>query len=238
VIGKMSGVVTEAEEIREAGLARITEELPRAFLVEEFNRILITKISAPQFQRGIGVFEEKFDLLPFAEAKLYGHNAVHALLGLLASRQGLQLMSQLAEDRELLQLGREAFLQESGAALMARHGGTDVLFTAEGWRQHAEDLLERMINPWLRDTVARVIRDPRRKLGWNDRLIGTMRLALDAQISPRRFAGAAAAALKVVDAERPGSSLRDVLDSFWREPGVSAEQREAVKSLILQESRV
>ena len=88
VIGKMSGVVTVPEQIKAEGLACLVEDSPRALLVEEFNRILITQIRLPGFQRGIGAFIEKPDLLPFEEAKLYGHNAVHALMGYLAARKG------------------------------------------------------------------------------------------------------------------------------------------------------
>ena len=237
VIGKMSRVVTEPEEIRQAGLARITTELPRAFLVEEFNRILITKISLPQFRRGLRVFEEKSDLLPFEEAKLYGHNAVHALLGFLASRKGYRFMSEVGADEALLSFGREAFLLESGAALIAKHQGTDPLFTSEGYRAYAEDLLERMVNPWLRDAVARVIRDPRRKLAWNDRLIGMMRLALDAGVVPRRFAMAATIALESIAKESPSSSPEHLLDSLWPEPDLPAGRKEAIKALILQECK-
>jgi len=74
------GVVTEAAEIKAEGLASLTDGLARALLVEEFNRILISRIILPGFTSGIRVFEEKDDLLPFEEAKLYGHNAVHAML--------------------------------------------------------------------------------------------------------------------------------------------------------------
>ncbi|MEZ4612253.1 MAG: hypothetical protein R2838_18735 [Caldilineaceae bacterium] len=31
---------------------------------------------------------------------------------------------------------------------------------------YADDLIARMVNPFLRDGVARVARDPARKLGW------------------------------------------------------------------------
>ena len=202
VIGKMSGVVTAT-----GSLVAITDDLPRAFLVEEFNRILITQISVPGFRRGIEVFAEKPDLLPFEEAKLYGHNAVHALLGYLANQRGYQFMSDLAGDAELMQLGREAFLVESGPALIARRGGLDPLFTPAGYQAYAEDLLRRMMNPWLSDAVVRIIRDPRRKLSWQDRLIGTMRLALDAGIQPVRFAKGARAAVAVLAQEAPGTSL-------------------------------
>lgn len=180
VIGKMSGAANGG------------------FLVEEFNRILISKITLPEFRRGITVFEEKPDLLPFEEAKLYGHNAVHALIGFLAQRQGCRFMSEAAGDRALMTLAREAFLEESGAALIAKHAGLDPLFTRDGYRAYVDDLLERMTNPFLHDQIDRVVRDPRRKLGWDDRLIGTMRLALAAGIKPWRMALGAAAALEML----------------------------------------
>ena len=223
VIGKMSGVVTAA-----GNLAAITDDLPRAFLVEEFNRILITQISVPGFRRGIEVFAEKPDLLPFEEAKLYGHNAVHALLGYLAHQRGYQFMSDLAGDAELMRLGREAFLVESGPALIARRGGLDPLFTSAGYQAYAEDLLRRMTNPWLSDAVVRIIRDPRRKLSWQDRLIGTMRLALDAGIQPVRFAKGARAAVAVLAQEAPGTSL----DSLWPEPDEPVGRKQMLKELI------
>jgi mannitol-1-phosphate/altronate dehydrogenase len=112
-----------------------------------------------------------------------------------------------------MNLAREAFLLESGGALLARHQGIDPLFTPDGYRAYAEDLLERMTNPWLRDQTARVIRDTPRKLGWNDRLIGTMRLALDAGITPWRFALGVAAALETL----PPSANKDE-QLRWPEP--------------------
>ena len=223
VIGKMSGVVPATDK-----LAAIAADLPRALLVEEFNRILITQITLANFKRGIAVFAEKPDLLPFEEAKLYGHNAVHALLGYLAHRRGYPLMSDLARDPELMRLGRAAFLEESGPALIARRGGLDPLFTPAGFQAYAEDLLQRMTNPWLSDAVVRIIRDPRRKLSWQDRLIGTMRLALDAGIPPVRFAKGAAAAFELLTAEAPGTSL----DSLWPEPDEPVGRKEILKSLI------
>lgn len=208
VIGKMSGRHPDLPE----------------WLVEEFNQILVSQIRLPGFRRGLDVFIEKADLLPFEEAKLYGHNAVHALLGYLAHRRGYRHMSQLADDPELLALGRQAFLAESRPALLARHAGLDPLFTPAGFQAYADDLLARMINPWLHDAVERVIRDPLRKLGWNDRLIGTMRLALDAGVTPIRFArGAAAAAALVPDLD---------WDRLWPEADEPAGRKAQLRQLI------
>ncbi len=79
-----AAIIQSAGEIKELGLKPLVPEISKAVLVEEFNRIYVTRIRLPAFRKGIEVFEEKEDLLPFEEAKLYGHNAVHSLLGYLA----------------------------------------------------------------------------------------------------------------------------------------------------------
>lgn len=200
VIGKMSGVITDIDLIRRLGLATMTPGTPKAILVEEFNRILVSRVTVPDFRRGIGVFVEKDDLLPFEEAKLYGHNAIHALIGFLCELRGLSNMSQAAAHPDIMEVARRAFIDESGAALVRRHAPLgDALFTPEGYRAYAEDLLARMVRPNLHDLVARVTRDPLRKLGMEDRFYGTMRLALEQGITPVNLArGAAAAVISLV----------------------------------------
>jgi len=103
---------------------------------------------------------------------------------------------------------------------MARHGGLDPLFTPAGYQAYADDLLARMTNPFLRDRTERVIRDTPRKLAWDDRLIGTMRLALDAGLTPVRFALGAAAALQTLPG--PGDAqaqLRELWPVADQPPG-------------------
>jgi mannitol-1-phosphate 5-dehydrogenase len=214
VVGKMSGTVTDALQIREQGLTPVTPSMMRAFLVEEFSRILITRIRLPGFERGIRAFEEKDDLLPFEEAKLYGHNAAHALMGYLLKARARVWMSEAVHDPDVLQLTREAFKEESGAALCRRYGGMDPLFTAAGFSDYVEDLLARMMNPHLRDQVDRVTRDPQRKLGWDDRLVGTMRLALRQGLEPWRYACGAAAAARCLPADGR-QSLEEGLMAIW-----------------------
>lgn len=201
VVGKMSGVIGDLQTIEALQLTTLTPNTPRAVLVESFNRILITRINMGGVRCGIDVFVEKDDLLPFEEAKLYGHNAIHALIGYLCSRKGLTVMSEAADDDEIMSTARAAFIQDSGRALCAKYRDlSDPLFTDAGYRAYAEDLLQRIVNPYLNDLVARVIRDPMRKLGYDDRLFGTMRLALGHAIEPVNMAeGAAAAILTLVD---------------------------------------
>ncbi|MCX7046992.1 MAG: hypothetical protein NTX50_16075 [Candidatus Sumerlaeota bacterium] len=68
VIGKMSRMVGDPEEIAQCQLSPMIPGADKAFLVEAFNRILITRVSLPGFERRIRAFEEKDDLLPFEEA--------------------------------------------------------------------------------------------------------------------------------------------------------------------------
>ena len=218
VVGKMSGVVSSAEEMQRLGLSPLVPGFEKCVLVEAFNRILISRITLPGFSRRIRVFEEKDDLLPFEEAKLYGHNAVHALLGSIGRLRGYDVISRIREDGKLMALGRRVFLEESGAALIRRHAGTrDALFTEAGFAAYAEDLLERMVNPWLFDRVDRIIRDPSRKLGWEDRFFGTMRLCLAAGIAPTGLALGAAAATEFALSQEQGriESPRAFLCRLW-----------------------
>lgn len=231
VIGKMSGVVVGAPDIAAQQLVAITPEAKRAFLVEAFNRILISRISFPEpFERGLDVFEEKANLLPFEEAKLYGHNATHALAAYIGAARGVQYIADLRAVPGALAFLRAAFMEESGAALIRKYAGVDNLFTGAGYAAYVDDLLTRMTNPFLRDTVERVGRDPLRKLGWDDRLIGTMRLALSQGIAPRRYAFGAAAALLALDPaalENPAERLT----ALWK---TDAPEAQAVLRHIIE----
>jgi len=248
VIGKMSRVVTDPAEIERLGLGTITPDLQRAFLVEEFNRILVARCGLPGFAPGIECFVEKADLLPFEEAKLYGHNAVHALLGYVGYLKGYDYMSELREDSTLMGFARAAFIEESGKALIQKYSHLgDQLFTRHGFEAYADDLLVRMTNPFLADTVERATRDPQRKLGVDDRLFGTIKLALSQEVTPHRFAAAALAALirlmreanllsnSLAQETSPWRSLPDedlhrILHEVWqRQPN---SETEALASLV------
>jgi mannitol-1-phosphate 5-dehydrogenase len=117
-------------------------------------------------------------------------------------------------------------ISEAGTALIRRYAGVDDLFTPDGFRAMADDLLERMLNPYLRDTVERVGRDPVRKLGWNDRLIGAMRLMIEQRVAPVRYGLGAAAALATLEPEwlRSDTSPAPRLGAIWGTEAPAAEQ--------------
>jgi hypothetical protein len=212
VVGKMS-CIFPADECARRTIPTLTPTADRGHLVEEFNRILIQSCAGIE-ERAVQGLYDKADLLPFEEAKLYGHNAVHFWLGIHAQQKGAQFMHELADDKKLLSKAREAFVNESGAALCKKWAGADELFTPEGFAAYADDLLVRMVNPFLTDRVDRVCRDLERKLSWDDRLIGTMRVVLNQGFKPAVFARGAALAARGLfgnDIEK----IRAGLETLW-----------------------
>jgi len=251
VIGKMSGVISDVDAIEQLGLKPMVPGMTRAILVEEFNRIQVSRVRLPGFERGITVFEEKDDLLPFEEAKLFGHNAVHCLLGYMGALKGFRAMSELSSDRDLMALGRRAFTEECGPALIAKHGGTgDPLFTPTGFANYGDDLLRRMTNPYLNDKVARVCRDPARKLGWTDRIFGTMQECLAQGVEPTSIACAGVAGLAYLLDERDvagrlriphdltAAGIRTMLAVIWEVEELSDVQASCVASVCGAVDRV
>jgi len=219
VIGKMSRVVRGRDEIRRLQLRPIVRGFERAFLVEEFNNILVTRANIPDFRPGIAVFVEKEDLLPFEEAKLYGHNAIHAMLAYLGSLKGHKKMIDLTDDPLIMDAARKAFINESGKALIRKYGrlGED-LFTENGYTEYADDLLRRITNPYLADTVERAGRDPLRKLAPADRIFGTMSLVLANGVRPRRIAmGALAAIAVLLRTAKQGQLPAEVNGRTWQD---------------------
>ena len=235
VIGKMSQVVSDLDDM---SMAPMVDNGNRAILVEAFNRILVSKITVPGCTRGIEVFEEKEDLLPFEEAKLYGHNAIHALMAYLGAAAGYSYIAELRRDETIMAIARRAFLDESGVALCRRHAAlNDPLFTSDGYRAYADDLLDRMTNPNLNDAIARVARDPARKLSYSDRLFGTMRVALDQDTQPTNLAAGAAAGVLFLLGERghltaqmPRSDdVARVLAELWQDQETDAHKERLVQ---------
>ena len=219
VVSKMCGLVSDPAVMQAHDLSPMWEQGPatRALLVEDYDLLLINRITLPNFERGIAIFEEKADLLPFKEAKLFGHNGTHAIAAYIGGFCGVTTITQLAEIPAVMAFLRGAFLDEMGTALCRKYAGFDPLFTSAGFAEFVDSILQRMVNPYLLDTVARVGRDPRRKLGWEDRLIGAIRLALAYDVEPARYAFGAAAALATLDpaiVEAP-QSLGGILMEIW-----------------------
>ncbi len=222
VVGKMSGVANAAE-CEAQGLKLLCPGADRGHLVEEFNRILIS--CAPDIeQRQVKNLEVKPDLYPFEEAKLYGHNAIHFLLGILGKQSGKEYMSELRSMSELMKKAETAFIEEAGRALCKKWAGTDNLFTEQGFNAYAHDLLVRMTNPFLKDAIARITRDIPRKISWEDRVIGTMRVVLSQGYEPLILAEGAALAVEE-QFGKDTEGIRNGLAELWPSPWTAEHEK-------------
>lgn len=125
----------------------------------------------------------------YVDRKLYIHNAGHAVLAYLGYLKGWTYGYEALADPDIYPWLRRA-LDESQKALVAHHG-----LDVAALRAHVDDLLARFGNRALGDTIYRLGRDPLRKLGPTDRLVGAANLALAHGITPLGLATGIAAGL-------------------------------------------
>ena len=211
VIGKMSKVFASTE----SDLPPLTPGFAKGHLVEAFSTIYTS--SAPGIEEvGIRNLFAKADLVPFEEAKLYGHNASHLLLSLLAAERGCTYMSEAAKFPEIVEYTLQALVQEAGPALCRKYAGVDEYFDPANYNAWAKELVQRMISPLLSDAIARVARDLTRKLGWEDRIVGAVRLCEAQGISAPRLRHGVEIALRF-------NAIDALLEGDWKDrPGAEA----------------
>ncbi|MBI2844000.1 MAG: mannitol-1-phosphate 5-dehydrogenase [Armatimonadetes bacterium] len=125
----------------------------------------------------------------YIDDKLFTHNCGHAVAAYLGYLHGHEYMYQVMQDERIRKVTSSA-LTETGGALIKKHG-----FNPARHQAHIDDLLERFGNVALGDQVARVGRDPLRKLGPDDRLAGAAKFTLSEGIFPRNVCKGIAAGL-------------------------------------------
>jgi mannitol-1-phosphate 5-dehydrogenase len=133
----------------------------------------------------------------YTARKLYIHNCGHAVLAYLGHLAGYEYGYQALADPSI-RAWFEAALAESKAGIIAAHGVDPAWLDA-----HIADLTQRFANRALGDTILRLGRDPLRKLGPEDRLVGAARLAEQAGVVPNALARAIAAACRFDDPRDP-----------------------------------
>ncbi len=143
----------------------------------------------------------------YEERKLFIHNLAHAVCAYKGAEKGLTCIWEAVKDDGINALLRKS-LDESSSALIKKHG-----FTREEMDEHADDLIKRFGNRALGDTVARVARDPIRKLGPNDRLTGAAINCLRQEIIPENIVKTISSALMYYSVDDDSSvKLRKMLD--------------------------
>jgi mannitol-1-phosphate 5-dehydrogenase len=130
------------------------------------------------------------NLMAFVERKLFTLNTGHAITAYLGVLKGYETVKESIEDEEIATIVKEA-MKESGEVLINRYG-----FEREKHYLYIDKIINRFKNPYLKDEVSRVGREPLRKLGFNDRLIKPLRGTIEYNTKNDNLIKGIAAALK------------------------------------------
>ncbi len=133
----------------------------------------------------------------YVEQKIFTLNTAHAVTGYLGYLKGYEFIHEAIQDEEIRQVVSGA-MEESSLALIKRHN-----LNPEHQAQYVADTLKRFATAAGPDPVVRVVREPKRKLAANDRLVKPALLALEVGVTPAYLATAIAAALLYDNAEDP-----------------------------------
>ena len=111
------------------------------------------------------------NLLAYIERKLFTLNTGHAITAYLGRMKGLKTIDESIADAEIFAVVKAA-MQQSGEALVRKFG-----FDHDAHFKYIDKIIGRFKNPYLKDDVARVGREPLRKLSSTDRLVKPMMTA-------------------------------------------------------------
>jgi mannitol-1-phosphate 5-dehydrogenase len=179
-IGRMVPVMTD--EMREGNILRVW--------VEPYDTL---PVDSAAFVGPIPPLKNLVPFTPFGffiKRKLFIHNLGHAVCAYLGWQKGYEYIWQCVDDMPIKALAKAA-MSDSAAALQREYGAS-----VDELAAHIDDLLSRFANRALGDTVARVGRDPIRKLGVGDRLMGAALYCASMGIAPDNIVKGIAAALR------------------------------------------
>ena len=165
-IGKMVPIMTAAD----------LDKDPLVLHAEEYNTLILDRKG---FRNKVPDFPEikaVENIAAWVDRKLFIHNLGHATSAYLGNIKypDRDLIAEVLED-EQIKLQVRKVMSESAAALLCEYPAD---FTVEDLADHIDDLLFRFQNKALGDTVFRVGRDLSRKLGRDDRILGSARLCI------------------------------------------------------------
>lgn len=138
---------------------------PLEVTVETFSEWIVDQTQFKGELPNIPGMELTDNLMAFVERKLFTLNTGHAITAYLGQRAGHQTIRDAILDEKVRAVVKGA-MEESGTVLIKRYG-----FEAEKHAAYIQKILGRFENPYLKDDVERVGRQPLRKLSAGDRLI-------------------------------------------------------------------
>lgn len=145
--------------------------------------------------------------------KLFTYNSINAVIAYTGHLKGYSLLSEAANDPEIVDLARASY-RECSDALCQRYN-----LNPDEQQEFAEAAIAKYQKREIVDPIERNARDPLRKLSRNDRLIGPACLALEYGSQPVALCHGIAAALLY---DSPNDPSCQQLQRLVREKGISA----------------
>ena len=162
---------------------------PLEVTVETFSEWIVDKTQFKGALPAIPGMELTDNLMAFVERKLFTLNTGHAITAYLGKLAGHVTIRDAILDSRIRAVV-EGAMQESGAVLIRRYD-----FDAEKHAAYISKILTRFENPYLKDDVERVGRQPLRKLSAGDRLIKPLLGTLEYQLPHDNLVQGIAAAM-------------------------------------------
>lgn len=146
----------------------------------------------------------------YLERKFYTYNAANGTVSFLGALLGHQIISEAAMDKRITPILEMVYL-ETGRALSQKYG-----ISLDEQLAFADTSRQKLRNRVIVDKIERNARDPLRKLGPDDRLVGSARLAMEHGVEPVGLATAIAAAIHY---RSPGDPSAEELERLLQAHG-------------------
>jgi mannitol-1-phosphate 5-dehydrogenase len=170
---------------------------PLAVTVETFCEWIVDQTQFVGDIPNIPGMECTDNLMAFVERKLFTLNTGHLITAYQGVLAGYETIKQSIED-DAIRAEVKAAMEESGAVLIKRYG-----FDPQAHAAYIDKILGRFANPYLRDEVDRVGRQPIRKLSPQDRLIKPLNGTLEYGLSNSHLINGIAAAFHYKNDDDP-----------------------------------
>ncbi len=164
------------------------------------------------------------NLMAYIQRKLFTLNTGHCITAYTGVLAGHKTIDQAISDPKIYELVHAAMTQ-SGDGLIQEFG-----FDKDAHYQYIDKIIKRFKNPYLKDDVARVGREPIRKLSASDRLVSPLMTALKYKLPVDKLVLGIGAALRYDNPEDPQSvelqekiSAKGAAGAFSEVSGVSDE---------------
>lgn len=149
----------------------------------------------------------------FLERKFYTYNAANGTTSFVGALLGYKVLAEAAHDERILKILHGVY-QETGKALSMKRG-----ISLEEQMAFAKTSLNKLQDYTIVDSIERNARDPQRKLGKDDRLVGSARMVLSCGIRPENLCTAIACAIYY---RNPEDSSAVALEKVVKEEGIDA----------------